>query len=101
MLYVTSSLCIMVSCRAGPIKWPARSSDLNSFDFYLWGHLKTIVCITLTLDIETLCQRNQEGCQLIRQTPGIFEIIRQSTTRQLHACIEADVLAILSTSYDN
>jgi hypothetical protein len=29
--------------RRGPIAWPARSPDLNPLDFYLWGHLKTIV----------------------------------------------------------
>lgn len=29
--------------RNGPIHWPARSPDLNPLDFYLWGHLKTIV----------------------------------------------------------
>ena len=27
----------------GPILWPARSPELNMMDFYLWGHLKTLV----------------------------------------------------------
>ncbi|KAJ4434371.1 hypothetical protein ANN_22931 [Periplaneta americana] len=29
--------------RGGPIAWPPRSSDLNPLDFYLWGHLKSLV----------------------------------------------------------
>ncbi|EFN79461.1 hypothetical protein EAI_08372, partial [Harpegnathos saltator] len=27
----------------GPVAWPARSPDLTSLDFYLWGYLKDIV----------------------------------------------------------
>ncbi|KAL4131065.1 hypothetical protein QTP88_008416 [Uroleucon formosanum] len=27
----------------GPIEWPARSPDITPLDFFLWGHLKTIV----------------------------------------------------------
>ena len=29
--------------RGGPIEWPARSPDLTPLDFYLWGHVKSIV----------------------------------------------------------
>jgi hypothetical protein len=29
--------------RAGPIAWPPRSPDLTSLDYFLWGHLKTVV----------------------------------------------------------
>jgi hypothetical protein len=29
--------------RGGPIVWSPRSSDLNLLDFYLWGHLKSLV----------------------------------------------------------
>ncbi|KAJ4449249.1 hypothetical protein ANN_00646 [Periplaneta americana] len=29
--------------RCGPIAWPPRSPDLNPLDFYLWGHLKSLV----------------------------------------------------------
>jgi hypothetical protein len=27
----------------GAVNWPARSPDLNPLDFWLWGHLKTLV----------------------------------------------------------
>jgi len=29
--------------RGGPVAWPPRSPDLTSLDFYLWGHMKTLV----------------------------------------------------------
>jgi hypothetical protein len=29
--------------RGGPVSWPALSPDLNPPDFWLWGHLKTLV----------------------------------------------------------
>jgi hypothetical protein len=57
--------------RGGPTAWPPRSPDDNPADFYLWGHLKTLVYATPANDIATLRQR-VEGCQAIRNTPGIF-----------------------------
>jgi hypothetical protein len=30
--------------RGGPSAWPPHSPGLNSVDFHLWGHLKTLVC---------------------------------------------------------
>jgi len=29
--------------RGGPLAWPPRSSDLTPLDYYLWGHMKTLV----------------------------------------------------------
>lgn len=73
--------------RAGPIAWPARSPDLNPLDFFVWGHLKSMVYSTPVQDIEDLRQRVENGCQIIRNTPGIFERVRQSMTRRAQQCI--------------
>jgi transposase len=35
------SRCAII--RTMPVAWPARSPDLNQFDFFVWGHLKTLV----------------------------------------------------------
>jgi hypothetical protein len=40
--------------RGGPISWPVRSPDLNSLDFFLWGHLKEIFYRDLPTDMEYL-----------------------------------------------
>ncbi|KAE9536207.1 hypothetical protein AGLY_007430 [Aphis glycines] len=38
--------------RRGPIEWPPRSPDLTPIDFFLWGHLKTVVYKTPNDNIE-------------------------------------------------
>ncbi|EFN62496.1 hypothetical protein EAG_04671, partial [Camponotus floridanus] len=48
--------------RACPITWSARSPDLNPLDYYLWGHIKSIVYKTSIDNIEILCQRIEDGC---------------------------------------
>jgi hypothetical protein len=65
--------------RCGPTAWPPRSPDLNPLDFYLWGHLKTLVNAALVVD----------ACQTIRNYPGIFERMRRSMMRRVDACIES------------
>ena len=71
--------------RQGPTQWPARSPDLNPLDFYLWGNLKAIVYSIPIHNVEILRQRIEQGCQLIRQTHGIRERVRQSMMRRSEA----------------
>lgn len=72
--------------RAGPVTWPPRSPDLNPLDFYVWGHLKSIVYSTPIEDADDLRQRVVDGCQQIRNIPGIFERVRQSMIRRAQMC---------------
>ncbi|GFX98004.1 DUF4817 domain-containing protein [Trichonephila clavipes] len=30
--------------RYGPVNWPPRSCDLTPLDYFLWGHVKSLVC---------------------------------------------------------
>ncbi|EFN73558.1 hypothetical protein EAG_11370, partial [Camponotus floridanus] len=73
---------------AGPIVWPARSPDLNRLNYYLWGHLKSIVYKTSIDNVEILRQRVEDGCPEIRAIPGILEKVRQSMMRRVEACIQ-------------
>jgi hypothetical protein len=73
--------------RGGPVPWPARSPDLNPLDFYLWGHLKTLVYSSPIDTIEELCLKISNGIETIKQTPGVFERVRNSMRRRLNACI--------------
>ena len=73
--------------RAGPVPWPPRSPDLNPLDFYLWGHLKSLVYSTPVPDATTLQQRIFDCCQIIRNTPGILDNVMQSMLRRARACI--------------
>ena len=29
--------------KGGPVAWPPRSPDLTLLDFFLWGHIKSLV----------------------------------------------------------
>ena len=35
--------------RGGPVAWPPRSPDLTPLDYYLWGHMKTLVYETRSI----------------------------------------------------
>lgn len=75
--------------RGGPHLWPARSPDLNPLDYFLWGHLKSLVYTTPVENVEDLRNRIIAGCNLIRNDPGVFERVRQSMRRRLDACMLA------------
>ena len=71
----------------GPVAWPARPPDLNPLDFYLWGHLKSIVYGEPVPDVQTLQQRVYVACDTIRTQPGTSEWVRQSMMWHVHAYI--------------
>jgi transposase len=53
--------------RRGPIEWPARSPDLTPLDYFLWGHLKNKVFVTIPADLNELRGRIIEECASINQ----------------------------------
>lgn len=73
--------------RGGPQEWPPRSPDLNSLDFFLWGHLKSLVYTSPINTVEDLRGRIVAACNRIKHTPGIFHRVRSSMRRRAEACI--------------
>jgi hypothetical protein len=63
--------------QGGPTAWTAPSPDLNPIDFYTWGHLQSTVCATEVSDIQDLQQQIQNGFEMIRMTPGTFQLVRE------------------------
>jgi hypothetical protein len=61
--------------------------DLNPLDFYLWGHLKTLVYSATIESEDALCQCIFDACQTICNHPGTFERVQQSMMRHVHAFI--------------
>lgn len=47
--------------RGGPVRWPARSSDLIPIDFILWGQTKDVVCSTPMASEKDLVGRMAEA----------------------------------------
>jgi hypothetical protein len=50
-------------------------------DIHLWGHLKALLHLRPIENEETLLQGNFYACQTIRNLPGIFAKVLQSTIR--------------------
>jgi hypothetical protein len=76
--------------RGGPTAWPPRLPDLNPLDFYLWGHLKTLV-YAAALDNEEALQHCIVGaCQTICNYSSITQWIWRSMTRCVKVCTESD-----------
>jgi hypothetical protein len=74
--------------RGGPTAWPPRSPDFNPLDFYLWGHLNSLVYAAPVDNEETLHHRIVDACQTVRNYPGIFVRMRLSIMLRVEACIE-------------
>jgi len=75
--------------RGGFQSWPPRSPDLNSLDFFFWGHLKTLVYQTPVNNMEELRNRITISCEIITNTPGIFQRVRSNMRKRAEACILA------------
>ncbi|KAJ4436248.1 hypothetical protein ANN_18879 [Periplaneta americana] len=63
--------------RGSPIAWPPRSPDLNPLDFYLWGHLKSLVYSSPVPDLESLRNRIVACSEDIRNTLGVWDRVRR------------------------
>jgi hypothetical protein len=73
--------------RGGPTAWPARSSDLNSCDYYLWRYMKTKVYRTQVENQEELLERIMVTAEEIRQNTEELARVSASLRRRVEACI--------------
>lgn len=67
--------------------WLPRSPDMNSLDFFLWGHLKSLVYRTPIVDENNPRNRIVDSFNTIRNMPGIFKRVRHSMARRMQACV--------------
>jgi hypothetical protein len=70
--------------RGGPTQWPPCLPDLNPLDFYLWGHLKTLMYAAPVDNEEALHHCIVDACQAIHNYPGIFELMQWSMYRGIN-----------------
>jgi hypothetical protein len=74
--------------RGGPTAWPPCSTpDLNPLDFYVRGHLNTLVYAALVDNKET--HGIVDACQTISNYPGISARMWRSMMRRVEAFIES------------
>lgn len=76
--------------RGGPQHWPPRSPDINPLDFFFWGYLKSLVYTTPIETVDELRNRIEQACDIIRNTPEIFQRVRESLRRRVESCIMAN-----------
>lgn len=74
--------------RGGPHNWPARSPDLTSPDFFLWGYIKNIVYDTPPTTPDDMRERIRNAFRSI--TPYILRRVNQSFQDRIRLCIETD-----------
>ncbi|KMQ84443.1 transposable element tc3 transposase [Lasius niger] len=58
--------------RTGPVEWPPRSPDLTPLDFFLWGHLKSLVYDIPIESEEDLITRIMAACEVTQAMPNIL-----------------------------
>ena len=74
--------------RGGPINWPARSPDLTPLDFFLWGHLKTVVYAQQPVDPERLRHNITVACKGI--TPTMLQRARRAIQWRAEMCVNEE-----------
>ncbi|XP_036145999.1 uncharacterized protein LOC118646659 [Monomorium pharaonis] len=74
--------------RGGPVAWPARSPDLTSPDFFLWGYLKNVVYEQTPTTRENMIERIREACRRITRDM-LLKTVRHFQDR-LALCIQAN-----------
>ncbi|XP_025198467.1 uncharacterized protein LOC112596862 [Melanaphis sacchari] len=70
----------------GSIPWPARSPDLTPLDFFLWGHLKTVVYADPPINLQHLKQKITEACSKLTKEQ-ITAASQDEVNRRLQSCL--------------
>jgi len=73
--------------RGGPISWPPRSPDLTPLDFFLWGHIKTLVYETKVDSRAALRDRIFAAAEHMRNHPNNIASATQSLLMRAENCI--------------
>ncbi|KAJ4428077.1 hypothetical protein ANN_24091 [Periplaneta americana] len=73
-----------VNRQRGPVAWPARSPDLTLLDFFLWGHVKSMV-YTTSVDTRENYENTRCLCSTSPEAPHVGVCLRSMLGRY-HKC---------------
>lgn len=73
-----------------PVSWPPRSPDFNPLDYFLWGHLKSIVYKTPVRNEEQLWRRIQDATNDIRNDEEVMQRVLFNLIRRLNLCMDVN-----------
>jgi len=74
--------------RYGPIRWPARSPDLNPLDFFFWEYCKELMYKTLPEDQEDLETKFRYVVWSIDE--DMMENVKAYLLKRMTACVRMD-----------
>lgn len=75
--------------RGGPLPWPPRSPDLNPLDFFLWGHLKSLVYSTPVNTREELVHRIIMCSNVLKNNNlQMLSRVKQRVLKNFRTCIQ-------------
>jgi len=74
--------------RRGPVEWPPRSPDLSPLDYFLWGHLKSVVYQNRPRTLDDLKDAIITECQKI--TTETLIRVKNSFIKRIDACVQAE-----------
>lgn len=72
--------------RHGPVLWPARSPDLTPLDYFLWGHVKTVVYSTTPTTPDDMKNRIRNCFRTI--TPDTLRRVQESFWNRIELCAQ-------------
>ena len=72
--------------RRGAVEWPPRSPDLTPLDFFLWGHLKSVVFTTRPRTLDDL--KNRKSNEMAKIDASVIQRAQESVLHRCRKCIE-------------
>lgn len=72
--------------RGGPVAWPPRSPDLSPLDFFVWGHMKSLIYDTPIETEEDLIARIMIAARVIHRRDN--NSVYDSMLERCNKCIE-------------
>jgi len=85
--YLNESLCNRWFGRGGPVALRSKSPDLTPFDYYRWGHMKTLVYETKVYSRAELRHRIFAAAEHIHSHPDNIASATQSLMMRAENCI--------------
>jgi len=70
----------------GPVAWPQRSPDLTPLDYYVWGHMKTLVYETKVDSRAALRHHISAAAEHIRNHPNNIASATKSLLMHAENC---------------
>ncbi|GBM03751.1 hypothetical protein AVEN_134966-1 [Araneus ventricosus] len=72
----------------GCVKWPPRSPDLDTLDFFLWGYIKQRVYATPPPTLQELRNRITDACASV--SPAMLYNVQWEVQSRVQMCIVAE-----------